>query len=255
MMEPMRTTKLFAAAAILIATALVGGTLIGSVLAAQRENAGDDTAAGRALPGIGPYCDVFLDTFAAELGTSRDAVASATRAALGAAIDAAVADGAMNEQRATALKERLVDSDAEPCAMFGRGIGPMGRGGPHGHGGPGAGAGGRGLGGLISPAAEVLGMTPGELRREMRGSSLQEVAGAGYGAASAAILDAVQARINAALADGLPQERADAALERVQAWLEAGGPAESAPGPGLGRGGHGGGGPPPWAGQDEDDED
>jgi hypothetical protein len=244
----MRTTKLFTAAAILIVTALIGGTLIGTVLAAPRQEAETGNAPGRALPGIGPYCDAFLDAFAAELGVSRDALAPAARAGARAAVDAAVADGRMNTERAAAMKERIDAADGDLCGLVGRGLGPMGRGGPHG-----AGGGGPGLGGLINPAAEVLGMTPGELRHELRGSSLQDVAGADYPAVSSAILEAVQSRLDAALADGLPQERADAMLQRVQSWLDEGGPSASAPRPGLGRGGGHGQGPPPWAGRGEDD--
>lgn len=207
--------KALGAAGALITTALVGGTLIGSTLAVD-EGAGDTTSSS------GAYCDTFMDTLASELGTTRDGLVAAGQAAANAAIDAAVAAGDLTEERAAAMRERVADYDGQGCRWFGPGH----------RGGPARGAAGfvRGFVGAntLDTAAEALGLTEAELVADLReAGSLQAVAeaqGADYDEVSAAVLAALQADLDAAVAEGnLAQERADAVVERVGNWLDEGG--------------------------------
>lgn len=217
----MRLAKTLGAAGALITAALVGGTLIGSTLAVGEE--GDGPAAD-----AGAYCDTFMDAFASELGTTRDGVVAAGKAAANAAIDAAVAAGDISEERATTMRERVADYDGEGCAWFG----PGGRGGGPGHG-PGHGRGGHHPGRLINgatldAAAEALGIDasdlPGELRDAGSLEALATAQGVAYDEVRTSVLAAVQSDLDAAVADGdLEQERANSILERVTTWLDDGG--------------------------------
>lgn len=230
----MRFTKIFGAAGALIAAALVGGTLIGSALATDDATDTDATADGAAA-----YCDVFMETLAAELGTTREALLAAGQSAANAAIDAALEAGDLDEDRAEALRERVADADAG-CGWlahgFGRGFGHgFARG--FGHGFLGA--------GVLEAAADALGLDSADVIGQLRDAgslrALAEAQGASYEEVSASVLAAVQADLDAAVAEGLSQDRADAALERIATWLDAGGELERI-GPGGGRFGPGG----PW---------
>jgi len=217
----MGIAKLLGGTAVLIVTALVGGTLIGSALAAPQASESTTTADlhGPWFAGDGEYCDAFLDAFAAELGVSRDDLLPAGKAAATAAIDAAVAAGDLDEDRAETLKARIAEIDETGCGMgFGHGflrglaIGEA-----------------RGLmrSDVLEDAAQALSLESAELiDRLADGESLQEVAeaeGVDYDAVKASVLDAVGADLDAAVAEGLDRDRADSMLERISTWLDEGG--------------------------------
>ncbi|HET6380635.1 MAG TPA: hypothetical protein VFH63_06315 [candidate division Zixibacteria bacterium] len=218
--------KALGGAGLLIATALVGGTLIGSVMAAPgtTSDPARDDAHGPIGAG-GEYCEVFLDTLASELGVERDALLPASKAAAVAAIDAAVANGDLDEERAEALKERIEAIEDDGCAFlrgpaFARGFAHgLARGFTHAD--------------VLDAAAEALGMSSAEVIDAMAGgASLQEIAqgaGVSYDDVTAAVIADLQADLAEAVERGLDQERADAILERVQSWLDDGG--EPRPGP------------------------
>jgi hypothetical protein len=235
---PMRITKALGLAGALIISALVGGTLIGSALAQddQTETAG------------GEYCDVFMDALASELGTDRDGLVAAGRTAAAAAIDAAVAAGDLTEERAATLRERIEEADGTGCGWFGHGIG-FARGFGHGV--------ARGVVGadVFEAAADALGLESSELIAQFRDAgsleALAEELDVSYDEVRASVLAAVQADLDAAVADGLDQERADAVLDRITTWLDEGGEAGEFRGRG-GRGHHGFG---PWGDRDSDDDD
>jgi hypothetical protein len=226
----------------LIIAALVGGTLIGSAFA-QDEETDTDAAA---------YCDTFMDAFAAELGSTPDEVVAAGKAAANAAIDAAVAAGDLTEERAATIRERIEAYDGSGCAFggafrlgFAHGLG-------HGE--------VRGfLGGdVFEAAADALGIESADLigRVEDAGSleALAGELGVPYDEVKASILAAVQADLDAAVAEGLDQERADDVIERITTWLDEGGELRDFGGRrGHFRLGRGGFGPLPWI-QDEDAE-
>ncbi|HEX6139093.1 MAG TPA: hypothetical protein VF013_01355 [Candidatus Limnocylindria bacterium] len=228
----MRIARLFGAAALLVATAIVGGTLIGGVLAAPSATSSPGSGVDPQGPAAaGEYCDVYLDTLASELGVSRDALLPASQAAAIAAIDAAVADGTLDEDRAATMKERIDAIGDEGCAFVG-GLGhAFARGKAHGfmH------------ADVLDAAASAMNLDSSDLIARMAdGTSLEEIAGAegvAYDAVKTSVIDAVQADLDAAVAQGMDQDRADAALERVQAWLDDGGQPGPGPmgGPGMGR--------------------
>ena len=222
----------------------MGGTLIGSALATDEGTDTEPTDAGE-------YCDIFMDALASELGVDRDELIAAGKAAAIAAVDAAVAAGDLTEERAaddpradrvrpTARAARwfgqgsasrvasatawLVDSSAATCSR----LRP------------------RRSGIESSELIERLG-DAGHSRRWPRSrASLRRCQGS--------VLAAVQADLDAAVAEGLDQERADAVIERLTTWLDEGG---ELGGLRPGRGGHGRGarrrGPVPWDDSDAED--
>ena len=208
----MRLTKTLGAAGALLLSALVGGTLIGSALATDESTDGEPTAA------TSEYCDVFMDALASELGSTRDELVAAGKAAANAAVDSALAAGDITEERATALRERIDASDGSGCAWFGHGFA---RGFDHGV--------ERGfLGGdVFEAAAAALGIESSELiERFDAAESLEALAseeGVAYDEVKASVLAAVQTDLDAAVAEGLEQARADEAIERLTSWLDEGG--------------------------------
>lgn len=220
----MNITKSLGFAGALLLSAVVGGTLIGSALAT------DETDGTDATSDASGYCDVFMDTLAAELGTDRDGLVAAGRTAALAALDAAVAAGDVDSERADAIRERIEAADGDGCGWFGHGWG-FARGVAHGA--------ARGfLGGdVLEGAADALGIESADLIGDLRDAgslqALTEESGASYDEVKASVLAAVQADLDAAVAEGLDQERADEALERISSWLDEGGPVGDRPfGPG-----------------------
>lgn len=239
----MRITKALGFSGALIVAALVGGTLINTTFATDETTDTTDTA----------YCDVFRDALASELGVTADELTAAGKSAANAAIDAAVAAGDLDEDRAAAIRERIDAYDGDGCGLFGR-----------------AGAFGRGFGlgmergiargflggNVFEAAADALSMTSDELITEVHAAgslqALAEAQGVAYDDVKADILAAVQADLEAAVDDGMAQDRADAVIERLSTWLDDGGEVGAmAPGPGGDRGPMRGGGFGPW--HDADD--
>jgi hypothetical protein len=231
----MRTLKTVGLAGALVTAAIVGGTLMSAVFAADPSPSAtttDPSADPSAKPGridATKYSDAFLDKLASELGVERSALGPATLAASNAAIDAAVAAGDLTADQATALKARLaaLDDPAVLLARPGFGHGPKGHGG--GFGGPGRGlAFGRGLGDEIEAAATALKLDNAALIAAVRsGKSLKEIAAdqnVDYTTVSNAIIAVVKTHLADEVADeDLTQARADALLAKVTAWLAEGG--------------------------------
>jgi hypothetical protein len=232
----MRLMKTLGIAGALVLSAVVGGTLIGSAFA-QDEGTDADAAA---------YCDTFIDTFASELGATRDELVAAGKAAATAALDEAVAAGDISEERASEIRERIDAYDGEGCAFggafrlgFGHGLG---------HGAA------RGFvgGDVLEAAAEALGVESADLIERLDDEesleSLAEAEGVSYDDVKAAVLAAVQADLDAAVTEGLDQARADAVVERLTDWLDDGG---ELGGFGPGRGGPGRHFIGPWGGGED----
>ena len=235
----MRLTKALGAAGALIIAALVGGTLIGSALATDEVQGTDSTSTGTA------YCETFRDALASELGVTSDVLVAAGQAAANATIDAAVSAGDLDEERADALRERIAEADGSECIgfghAFGRGFGiGFERGAIRGF-----------LGGdVFEAAADALGLESADLIGELRDAgsleALAESQGVSYGEVKASILAAVQADLDAAVADGLDEERADEIIERLTSWLDEGGQIGDLAGRRFG---------PGWFGPDRDNND
>lgn len=242
----MRLTKTLGMAGALILSAVVGGTLIGSALGTD-----ETTEDGTTTTTGGQYCETFLDELAAQLDTTRDSLTEAGRAAALSTVDAAVAAGDITEERAATMRERIESAEGDACGWLGHGWvrgfhAGVERGEVRGF-----------LGGdVFDAAAEALGIESADLIGELSDAgsleALAEAQGVGYDDVKASVIAAVQADLDAAVAEGLSQERADAAIERLTEWLDAGG--EVGP---WGGGFHGGGFGPgpfhPWS--DEDDAD
>jgi hypothetical protein len=226
--RPMRTAKTLGAAGALIAAALIGGTLISTAFASAEGDAVD--AAGLAIDAEAAeaYCDTFMDTLATELGVSRDALLPAAQAAANAVVDAALANGDIDEEQAEQARERIAEADGEGCGLIGgRGLFFAGHARGFAHGFVGADA--------LDAAATALGLESSDLiERFGDGTSLEELAteqGVSYDEVKAAVLAEVQADLDAAVAEGMSQERADRVIERLTEWLDEGGQ----PGPRWGR--------------------
>jgi hypothetical protein len=213
--------KVMGAAVALITAALVGGTLIGSVLAApggsgtttpQAVFGGDDSTETDATA----YCQVFLDTFASELGVSTDELAPAAQAAAIAAINAAVEAGDLTQEVADRMIARVEAWDGDGCRWIGFKLGHWGH----------HAARVNFLSGMWEAAAGALGLEPAELREALADSTLAEVAeaqGVELADVIAAALASAQADLDAAVEAGnLTQERADAIYERLETWLNDG---------------------------------
>lgn len=234
----MRLTKTLGAAGALILSALVGGTLIGSAFA-QDETTDPEAAANAAA-----YCDTFMDTFASELGVTRDEITAAGKAAATAALDAAVAAGDVTEERAATIRERIEAFDGEGCAFLGTFRGGFAHGQERGF-----------LGGdVLEAAADALGLESSALIEQVgEATSLEALAGeqgVAYDEVKASILAAVQADLDAAVAEGLDQARADVVIERLTTWLDEGGQLDGLPGRHGPRGGFG-----PWGDRNADAEE
>lgn len=209
----MKNLKNLGIAGGLIAAALVGGTLISAVTAAP-SSPGTKTSSAD-VADKAKYCDTWQEAFADELNVSVDDLLPAAKAASIAAIDAAVTADDMTEARATELKAKVEAADGNACRLFGHPS--MGnRHGPKAHFG----------GDLLTVAADALGMEPGALRQALRGGdSLRQIATdqvKDYDAVSKAVHDAAKANLDAAVADGLDQARADELLAKLDEALASG---------------------------------
>jgi hypothetical protein len=211
--------KVGGAAIALITAALVGGTLIGSVLAAPAGSSSPTTNLNLGDEETGDaqaYCEAFLDAFASELGVSTDELAPAAKAAAIAAINAAVEAGDLTQDVADRMIENVTAWDGEGCRWIGFKLGQW------------AHHAGRVevLSGMWEAAAEALGLTPAELREALGDATLQEVAddqGVELADVTAAALASAKADLDAAVEAGtITQERADAIYERVETWLNQG---------------------------------
>jgi hypothetical protein len=242
--------KLLGAALALITAALVGGTLIGSVLAAPAGSGsstpeavfGDDESADT---DAAEYCQVFLDTFASELGVSTDELAPAAKAAAIAAINAAVEAGDLTQEAADRMIARIEAWDGAGCRWIGFKLGHWAH----------HAAQVDFLAGMWQAAAGALGLEPAELREALVDSTLEEVAeaeGVAYADVVTAALASAEADLDAAVEAGtITQEKADLILERIENWLDEGGIGNW----GEGRRGFPRFGPPPADAPSSDDAD
>lgn len=239
----MRLMKTLGMAGALTLSAVLGGTLIGSALAIDETDTSD--APGTASE----YCETFMDAFAGELGVGRDEIVAAGKAAATAALDAAVAAGDLTEDRAAEIRERIEAYDGAGCGFgpafrlgFGHGMG-------HGF--------ARGFlgGNVLEAAADALGLESAALIEQIgEADSLEALAGeqgVAYDDVKASILAAVQADLDAAVAEGMDADRAASVIERLSAWLDEGGQLDG-PGPLGGR--HGRHGFGPWHDHDTETE-
>jgi ribosomal protein S20 len=205
--------------AALIAAALVGGTIMSAVAAAPPLVSTPDAAATRTtdlavLGDPGTYCQTFRRAFAANLGVDEADLGPAAKKAAITTIDAAVAAGDISKAVGDRLKARVEAAEGDGCRWFA----------PH----------LKRIAGAVhvirdgvTAAAEVLDMTPAELRTELRaGKTLKEIAtaeGVNYDTLTSAVVAAVRADLDAAVKAGtITQARADRILDRLERNLADG---------------------------------
>jgi hypothetical protein len=202
------------------------------------------TAAGLAVAGGGAAVAAsqndssssFLDSLAQHLGISSEELENAARAAAVDQVDAALEEGRITEEQADELRTRIESGELPP--FFGPGL----FGGFHGHK-------GHGFGDHFSTAADYLGLTVQELRSRLEdGRSLADVAeaeGKSVDGLKRAILAEAKRSLDEAVAEeDLTRGQADAALERLEARVDA-----LVEGTFEGRPGHRGFGRPPGGGR------
>ena len=211
----MSRLRLAGAAGLLVVAAVLGGTIIGSVAAANLPRATGATPANTPLVAAAPaaaavpgeYCAAFRRAFAANLGVEESALAPAAKAAAISTIDAAVAEGKMTKAVGDRLEQRIEKAATDGCPLLAKRIGRAGA------------VVGAAKDGLTA-AAKALDMTPAELGAQLRaGKTLKEVAtaeGVPYESVSAAVLASVKSDLDAAVAAGtIRKARADRILERL----------------------------------------
>jgi hypothetical protein len=222
----MSRSRMAIAAMLLIVAAIVGGTLINSVAAATspRLTAPDSAvmAAGSPDPATtnaagtwaAQACEMFRAAFAKELGVDESALTPAAKSAAKSVVDTAVAAGRITTARGDRLKERIDQADANGCGLLGRRVARI------------AGTLGVVRDG-VTAAADALKLTPAQLRAKLRaGATLQQIAtdaGVPYDTVTSAVLGAVKADLDKAVAAGtIRQEREDRILERLSKNLAQG---------------------------------
>jgi uncharacterized protein YidB (DUF937 family) len=165
-----------------------------------------------------------LADVAAAHGVDQAALLQTISGASRTQLDQAVADGRLTRGQADALLNVVQQFGPQMIARTGPAGGPgsLGQqGGPRQGGGPGA-RGHRGdRGAMLRPVADLLGMTPREIRQaRQQGQSLAQIAatkGVDQATLVQTITGALKSRLDAAVAAGrLPQDRADAMYQRAQ---------------------------------------
>ena len=222
----MSRSRMAIVAMLLVVAAVVGGTVINSVAAATTlrttSTVGVVTAAGSPDPSTtsaagtwaSQACAEFRAAFAKELGVDPSALTPAAKSAAKTVVDSAVAAGRITKARGDKLKERIDQADANGCGLLGRRV-----------------AGIAGTLGVIrdgvKAAADALELTPAQLTAKLRaGATLQQIAsdaGIPYATVTSAVLGAVKADLDKAVAAGaIRQQREDRILERLSSNLAQG---------------------------------
>ncbi len=196
----------------LVAAALIGGTILNAVSAASptprrtRPNPGVAAGSGPgSRPEVGEYCKAFRAAFAANLGKTEDEVVAAAKAAIDTTIDQAVSEGKITAAVGDRLKTRVAAAPGDGCGLLNGARWKVAKA-----------ALGVAKDGLTA-AADALKLTPAQLRAELKaGKDLKAIAtsqNVPYDAVSAAIVGAVKADLDGAVAAGtITQQREDRVL-------------------------------------------
>lgn len=222
---PMSRSRMAVLAMLLVVAAVVGGTLINSVAAATspRTTASDGVTTAAGSPAAttnaagawaAKACQQFRAAFAKELGVDESALTPAAKSAAKSVVDSAVAGGRITKARGDKLKERIDQADADGCGLLGRRVTRI------------AGTLGVVRDG-VEAAADALKLSPAQLTAKLRGgATLQQIAtdaGVPYDTVTTAVLGAVKADLDKAVAAGaIRQQREDRILERLSKNLAQG---------------------------------
>jgi hypothetical protein len=211
----------------LVAAAVIGAAAIGTVVRAQTPGPGGSGAGGPSVPGSGPSAgdfrgriDDFLNQLAQNLNIDRSTLNSALKTTAGQEIDKAVASGALSQDQANQIKQRI-DNGQLPFGPGGFGaFGGGGRGGPGGNGGlPQAAA---ACGSAIRDAVPTaLGISAADLRQaRSNGETIAQIA-QDHGKTLDDVRTAVQSSAQTCLdqqvqAGQLTQQQEQTILQRLQ---------------------------------------
>ena len=169
--------------------------------------------------------EAYLNALAARLGLSVDQLKEAQKQARIDLVNTAVADGKLTQEQANRMIQ-AIQSGRGPGQGQQPGQGQRGqRPGPGGQQGPGQGQPGPGMPGPGQAVADLLGMTPQQIRTELQaGKSLAQIAEAksvSRDALKAKILETQKARLDAAVAAGrMTPEQAQQAAARMSANVD-----------------------------------
>jgi hypothetical protein len=224
----MSTLRLAGFGTALVLAAIIGGTIIGSVAANTLPPVSSPTPAavqaGAAASGApegavdaataGKYCQAFLQAYGDALGVEVSALGPAATKAAASTIAAALTAGDISQAQADRLTARLAAIQLGGCPKFAGRIGQAN---------PVAGVVKDGVEGV----AKALGLTPAELRAELKsGKDLKQIAtekGVPYATVTTAALAPIKAKLDAAVAAGtIKQAREDKILARLAANLADG---------------------------------
>ena len=213
----MRSLKILGLVGALLASALVGGTLMSVVMAHPAAPTTSGNAPSAVDSDTGAYCQTFLDEFAKQLGVDESALAPAAKAAAGAAVDKAVSDGKISKEVGDQIKQRIASANGNVCALLGakwRGLIEHGV------------KAGVGLD-LFKAAADALHLSADDLKAKLQdGKSLKQIAqdqNIDYATVTTAIHNAVKADLDKLVAAGhLSQDRENAILDRLDQALKDG---------------------------------
>lgn len=214
----MRTAKTLGGIGALLVAALVGGTMISSVLAESPSPSPSPSASpGSGTDANGKYCETFRSKLAGELNVSESGLESAVKAAAKGTIDEAVKNGDLTQDAADKLEQRLDNASERPCFSLGLRAKAF----KHGF------VRGFGAGDLLGSAADALDMPTAELVAQLHaGKSLNDVAaakGVDYASVSSAVVGAAKADLDKAVSAGkITQDREDQMLNRLQTRLDNG---------------------------------
>ncbi|GFN23438.1 hypothetical protein [Thermanaeromonas sp. C210] len=151
---------------------------------------------------------IFLEKLSGLLGLSQEELVSRLKTAGQQTVDAAVSEGLMSAEQGERMKQ-AIEEGRFPCGpgmfMFGLKGGPGGRAGM----------------GYLGDVASILGMTPQELRDELRsGKTLEQLAaekGLTLQGIKERLTEAVKGRLDQMVAQGkISREKADRIIERLQ---------------------------------------
>lgn len=203
----MRSKLLLTAAGGVVAAAITAGVFVSSVGAQQPSPTPPPSARQQQAQ---QRANDFIDRLARNLGVTPERLRDALRQTAIQGVDQALAEGRITQQQADRLKEQI---NAGAVMPFGPGFG-FGRPGPFGEG-------RLGIPGFDKAAlAQFLGITPEQLRQELPGKSLAQVAAAHGKTADQLkqfIISNAQQRLAQAVSAGrMTQQQADAALQALQ---------------------------------------
>jgi uncharacterized protein YidB (DUF937 family) len=189
------------------------GIIVGAAAAALLVVFGGGALAASSVFSPKQESQAIINDAAGQLGVEPSELSNALKQALKDRIDAAVAAGRLTEEQAAALKERI---DSEDFPLLGAGA-------FHGFHGPGFGHVGQGA--VLAAAASYLGLTEAQLREQLDGQTLADIAkkqGKSVAGLVKAMVTAAEREIDGAVADGkLTKEQADTIKANLEARIES----------------------------------